>query len=157
VKVDSQVRDGFPENVSYERAGVRFAALHIVGSNNSLLPWTGNTAPTPEQQAEVQKRTAATLTLIDDTFREARKDEKGRAVVLLTQADMFDPTVANPQFADYSAFQPIVREIAVCSRPPTAARSTCSTETATSTTPTPRSHRVRRGSPSTASARRRPT
>jgi hypothetical protein len=112
VEVDSQGRDGFPENVSYERAGVQFAALHIVGSNNSLLPWTGNTAPTPEQQAEVQRRTAATLTLIDDTFREARKDKKSRAVVLLTQADMFDPTVPDTQFADYSAFQPLVREIA---------------------------------------------
>jgi len=33
-------------------------------------------------------------------------------MVLLTQADMFDPTVTNPAFADYYAFQPIVQEIA---------------------------------------------
>lgn len=32
-------------------------------------------------------------------------------MVLLTQADMFDPTVSNPQLADFSGFQPIVREI----------------------------------------------
>ena len=32
-------------------------------------------------------------------------------VVLLTQADMFDVTVANPQIADYSAFKPIVQAI----------------------------------------------
>ncbi|MCU1630287.1 MAG: hypothetical protein JWP64_5236 [Pseudonocardia sp.] len=113
VKVDSQAEEGLPENVSYSRAGVRFAALHIVGSNNGLLPWTGSTAPTPEQAAEVRKRTAATLELLDETFAAATKDEKkSRAVVLLTQADMFDPTVPNPQFADYSSFQPIVRDIA---------------------------------------------
>ena len=40
------------------------------------------------------------------------RDEHDRAVVLLTQADMFDPTVATPPFADYYAFQPIVQAIA---------------------------------------------
>jgi hypothetical protein len=30
----------------------------------------------------------------------------------MTQADMFDPTVAKPTYADYYAFQPIVRAIA---------------------------------------------
>jgi hypothetical protein len=34
-----------------------------------------------------------------------------KAVVLLTQADMFDVTVASPQIADYSAFKPIVQAI----------------------------------------------
>lgn len=111
VKVRTQADRGFVENVSYRRADVGFAALHIVGSNNSLLPWTGHTAPAPEQLAEVQQRTAATLCLIDQIFDQATKD-KQRAVVLLTQADMFDPTVPNPPFADHSGFQPIVREIA---------------------------------------------
>ena len=32
--------------------------------------------------------------------------------MLLTQADMFDPTVPNPSFADYYAFQPLVAAIA---------------------------------------------
>ncbi|MGI9003433.1 MAG: metallophosphoesterase [Pseudonocardia sp.] len=111
VQVVTQAERGFVENVSYSRAGIGFAALHVVGSNNGLVPWTGNSAPTPEQQAEVAARTAATLALIDQTFAKAEKD-KQRAVVLLTQADMFDVTVPDPQFADYSAFQPIVREIA---------------------------------------------
>jgi hypothetical protein len=111
VHVTSQAALGFPEDVRYTRADVAFAALHIVGSNNSLAPWTGNTGPTPEQAAEVSSRTAAVIASIRATFREARA-EHNRAVVLLTQADMFDPTVANPSFADYSAFQPIVRVIA---------------------------------------------
>ena len=111
IEVDSQNADGYPENVSYQRAQVAFAAVHIVGSNNSLVPWTGNTAPTAEQTAEVLGRTAADIQLIRDTFKQARS-HRDRAVVLLTQADMFDPTITNPAFADYYAFQPIVAAIA---------------------------------------------
>ncbi len=110
-KVTTQAAQGYPENVSYERAQVAFAAAHIVGSNNALAPRTGNTTATPEQTAEVLGRTAAGIALIRDTFRLART-HRDRAVVLLTQADMFDPTVTDPAFADYYAFQPIVRAIA---------------------------------------------
>ncbi len=111
VKIQSQAAAGYPENVSYTRAGVSFAVPHIVGSNNSLLPWTGNTAPTPAQTAEVLGRTAADIELIHDTFA-AAKAQRNRAVVLLTQADMFDPTVAKPTYDQYYAFQPIVKAIA---------------------------------------------
>lgn len=111
VGVASQADAGYPENVRYVRANVAFAAVHIVGSNNSLAPWTGNTAPTPEQTSEVLGRTAAGLEMIRDTFRSAEQSHN-KAVVLLTQADMFDPTVSDPSFADYFAFQPIVKEIA---------------------------------------------
>jgi hypothetical protein len=109
--VQSQADQGIPENVRWSRADVGFAAAHIVGSNNSMAPWTGQTAPTPQQAAEVLGRTAATIREITDTFAEARR-ERQRAVVLLIQADMFDPTVTNPSFADYYAFQPIVAAIA---------------------------------------------
>jgi hypothetical protein len=107
----SQTDQGIPEDVRWQRAGVGFAALHIVGSNNSLAPWTGNSAPTPEQTAEVLTRTSAVLQEIRDAFAVARSDHQ-RAVVLLTQADMFDPTVVSPSFADYFGFQPIVQAIA---------------------------------------------
>ena len=110
-KVNSQTEQGYPENVSYERAQVAFAAVHIVGSNDSLEPWTGKTAATPEQTVEVLGRTAADIGLIRDTFRLARA-HRDRAVVLLTQADMFDRTVSDLSFADYYAFQPIVAAIA---------------------------------------------
>ena len=110
-RVISQAAQGIPEDVRYTRAGVAFAGLHIVGSNNSLAPWTGRTGPTPEQTAEVLTRTAAVIQSIHDTFAQART-EHNRAVVLLTQADMFDPTVPNPSYEDYFAFQPIVQAIA---------------------------------------------
>jgi len=105
-------QDGYPENVRYTRNGISFAALNIPGSNNSTLPWSGlgYTAPTAEQLAEVSGRTAADLALLDDVFAQAKADGN-RAVVLQIQADMFDPTVTDPSWSDYSAFQPIVRKI----------------------------------------------
>jgi Calcineurin-like phosphoesterase len=111
MSVKSQNRIGFPENVRFDRADVTFAAVHIVGSNNSLVNWTGQTAPTAEQLAEVQSRTAADLKLIKETFAHA-KEEDAKAVVLMIQADMFDPTVPNPVFAEWSGFQTIVQTIA---------------------------------------------
>jgi hypothetical protein len=110
-RVTSQADRGYPENVRYTRSDVAFAGLHIVGSNNSLAPWTGNTQATPEQTAEVLGRTAAVVSSIHDTFAQARRDHD-KAVTLLTQADMFDPTVTNAAYADYFAFQPIVDAIA---------------------------------------------
>jgi hypothetical protein len=111
VGVSSQAERGLPENVSYARAGVSFAALHVVGSDNSLLPWTGQTQPTAAQSAEEQSRTQGVLDLINETF-----DASGgqRAVVLMMQADMFDPTVptADRTEANYGAFRPIVQTIA---------------------------------------------
>jgi len=61
--------------------------------------------------AEVERRTAAVLQSIHDTFHQAR-EEHNLSVVLLTQADMFDPTVPSPASADHSATAPIVQAIA---------------------------------------------
>ncbi|MCU1573744.1 MAG: hypothetical protein JWO93_1826 [Micrococcaceae bacterium] len=82
------------------------------GSNNSMLPWSGlgNTAPTTEQVAEVRQRTAADIQEITETFRNAREDHD-RAVVVLTQADMFDPTVGAPTQDNFGAFKPIVETL----------------------------------------------
>ncbi|MEZ5093221.1 hypothetical protein [Nocardioides sp.] len=111
MKVDAQTRRGLPENVVFERADVVFADVHVVGSNNSLDPWTGNTEPTPQQLVEERRRTAGDLALIRQAFREARQ-EHAAGVVLAMQADMFDPTVPDPVFEEWSAFQPIARTIA---------------------------------------------
>jgi hypothetical protein len=109
--VASQADQGIPENVRWERAGVSFAAVDIVGSNNSLAPWTGQTAPTPEQAAEVLARTSAAIDQIQAAFASAHRHHD-RAVSLMIQADMFDPTVTNPAYADYYGFTPIVAALA---------------------------------------------
>lgn len=113
VHVQWQADQGFVENVSYSRASVAFAAVHVVGSSNSLLPWTGlgKTAPTSQQLAKVDARTEADLDLIDTTFDKAVRGDQ-EAVVLLMQPDMFDPTIEKPNFSDFDGFQPILQKIA---------------------------------------------
>jgi hypothetical protein len=113
--VQSQAAAGYPEESRSELAGVSFASLHIVGSNNSLAPWTGQTTPTSEQTAEVLGRTADSIAVIRGAFATARA-HGDRAVALRLQADMFDPTVPNPSYADYYGFTPIVQAIAQESR-----------------------------------------
>ena len=112
VGVRSQADRGIPENVRYTRAGVAFATLHVVGSNDDLAPWTGigQTSPTPEQVAEEQHRMEAAIANLRAAFDQARRDHL-RAVVLMQQADMFDPTVSDPQISDYSAFKPLVQAL----------------------------------------------
>ena len=110
-EVTSQAAIGVPENVRFTRARVAFAAVDVVGSNDGLLPWTGNTAPTAEQTAEVLSRTSAVIAEIRDTFAQA-KAERDRGVVLMMQADMFDPTVTDPSYDQWYGFTPIVQAIA---------------------------------------------
>jgi len=81
----------YPENVLWMQSQTVFAALHVVGSNNSLAPWSGlgNTAPAPEQLAEANARIAAAIDWIDFAFDTA--EANGAAgVVLIMQADMFE-------------------------------------------------------------------
>ncbi len=103
VAVTSQ--SGYPENVLLNREGITFGMVHIVGSENDLAWWSGNTATTPEQRAEVDARTTADIALIRSAFASA-KDNNSRAVVLMTQADMF---TGSP---NRTAFGPLVKAIA---------------------------------------------
>ncbi len=113
--VKSQENLGLPEDVRFDKNRVAFSVLNVQGSNNSLLPWTGlgKTGPTPEQLAEVEHRTDAVIAQIHQTFSDARRSND-RAVVLMQQADMFDPSLradatANP--ATVSGFRGIVQAI----------------------------------------------
>ena len=65
----------FVENVRWVEGGVVFATIHNAGSNNDLRPWTGigNTAVTPEQQAEYDERIAANIAWINQTFAFAKR------------------------------------------------------------------------------------
>jgi hypothetical protein len=83
-------QDGYPENVLWMRSKAVFATLHVVGSNNSLLPWVGlgHSAPTTEQLAEANARIAATMGWVDEAFDTASENE-ARGVVLMMQADTF--------------------------------------------------------------------
>ena len=82
---------------------------------------------------------AASISLLHQTFDDARK-RHDRAVVVLQQADMFDPTYT-PAPTDISAFQPFVQASST-RRTPSTATSTSSTVTRTSTTRPPVGARV---------------
>ncbi|PNI09111.1 hypothetical protein CXX84_07190 [Arthrobacter sp. AFG7.2] len=113
--VKTQENLGLPENVRFTQNRVAFSVLNIQGSNNSLQPWTGlgETSATPEQLAEVEYRTDAALAQIRETFADAER-RNDRTVVLMLQADMFDPSLltaatANPEIM--SGFREIVAAI----------------------------------------------
>ncbi|MGF9648310.1 metallophosphoesterase [Pseudarthrobacter oxydans] len=113
--VKSQENLGLPENVRFNQNRVAFSVLNIQGSNNALQPWSGlgETTATPEQLAEVEHRTDAVLDQIRDTFADAER-RNDRAVVLMTQADMFDPSLLNAATANpeiMSGFRGIVQAI----------------------------------------------
>lgn len=110
-RVESQAAAGFPENVQLRRQRVDFAVIHVVGSNDDLQPWSGlgYTAPTPQQVAEEKARMANAISVVRSTFAAARQ-RHDRAVMILLQADMFDPTYS-PTFSDISAFKPLVQAL----------------------------------------------
>ncbi len=100
---------GLPENKLWSGRRVVLSSLHVVGSNDSLAPWTGLTAPTPEQQAEHDARLRGNLAWLKATFATARLTQ-ARAVVLTMQADMWDPSAVAA--GQTTAFVPVVEEIA---------------------------------------------
>jgi hypothetical protein len=113
--VRSQEELGLPENVRFTQNRVAFSVLNIQGSNNSLQPWSGlgKTTATPEQLADVEHRIDAAVDQIRVTFADAERRNL-RAVVLMTQADMFDPFLldaapVNPK--SVSGFKEIVKTI----------------------------------------------
>jgi hypothetical protein len=90
----------FVENRLWKAQKVVFATVHVVGSNNDLVPWFG-TAETPAQRAErlaeYEARLAATLAWLDRAFGFAA-DENARGVVVAMQADMwFNPSLGFAQ------------------------------------------------------------
>ena len=83
----------FVENRLWADGHVLFSTLHVVGSNNGLAPWFGDRptgAETPTERAtrlaEVERRTAAALAWLDETFAKAKR-EQAHGVVLAMQAD----------------------------------------------------------------------
>jgi len=110
-RVESQAALGSPENQSLRRDGVDFAIYHVVGSNDGRQPWDGigYTQPTAEQLTAEDARMANAIAFVKQTFAQATQ-KHDRAVVLLQQADMFDPTYT-PTPNDISAFTPLVQTI----------------------------------------------
>lgn len=102
----------FVENVRFEKNGVLFVTLNIPGgSNNDTDHWYGTPTMSAEQQKEVAERTAATLRWIDAAYNHATT--KGNvAMVILTQADMWDVDEAATGAAHIAGYKPYLDKIA---------------------------------------------
>ena len=102
----------FVENVWWETSGVLFVTLNIPGgSNNGTDPWYGAPTMSAEQQNEVAVRSAATLRWIDAAYN--RATTKGYlAMVILTQADMWDVDEAKTGAAHISGYKQYIDKIA---------------------------------------------
>ena len=106
----------FVENVWWENAGVLFVSVNIPGgSNNGTDPWYGVPAISSAQQNEVAVRSAATLRWIDAAY--SRAMTKGDiAMVILTQADMWDVDEAKTGVAHLSGYKQYLDKIAEASK-----------------------------------------
>ncbi len=102
----------FVENFRWEKSGVLFVTVNIPGgSNNGTDPWYGTPSMSAQQQKEVADRTAATLRWIDAAYNHATT--KGNvAMVILTQADMWDVDEAATGIAHLTGYKPYLDKIA---------------------------------------------
>jgi hypothetical protein len=101
----------FVENVVWQAGKVLFVALNVPGSNNDTLPWTNGFGNAAAQAQEVATRDAANARWLDMAFATAAR-RNARAIVVLQQADMFDPAAVVAGGDGLSAYTPHVRHLA---------------------------------------------
>ena len=118
VGVQSQGQHYFPshstdrkyvENRMWQKWGVQFVTLNIPGgSNNDQDVWYGAATETPAQTQERNERNQANLHWLDAAFARARESD-AKAVVIVSQADMWDPEKGASHL---TGFEPFIAELA---------------------------------------------
>lgn len=94
----------FVENVLWLQAGVLFVAIDLPGgSNNDADVWYGAPTETAAQTQEREERTGADLSWLDTAFSIA-KLVRAKGVVVIAQADMWDPEKGAAHQAGYEPF-----------------------------------------------------
>lgn len=105
----------FVENVTWTQSNVVFVTLNIPGSNNDGLPWSGGTGSPflneSARQQEVSQRNAANLRWLNHAFKNAQA-RKADAVVIATQADMWDLAQTVPGGDGLNNYDEFVRTLA---------------------------------------------
>jgi calcineurin-like phosphoesterase family protein len=105
-----EAQQGNPENQLWVQSRVTFAALHIIGSNNGLDPWTPPLDQPAAREAEVGARNAANIAWLEQTFEVARK-QGSAGIVLFYQADLWHPD-DRAAGASFTAHTDFVRRLA---------------------------------------------
>lgn len=102
----------YVENVMWADNDVVFVTINLPGgSNNDASPWAGSFANPAAQAQEMADRTAADLRWLQAAFQQA-KETHARAVLVATQADMWDPEQTAPGGAGLSNYTPFVQQLA---------------------------------------------
>ena len=93
----------YVENVMWEESNVLFVTPNVPGgSNNDMDVWFGLATETAAQTQERLERTGADLRWLDAAFEQASEDRVA-AVVIVLQADMWDPEKGAAQQTGYEA------------------------------------------------------
>jgi hypothetical protein len=105
------VTDGqYVENAMWERGGILFTTIDVPGgSNNDADPWYGAPTASPQQSTEAANRTGADLRWLDRAYATAGRI-RARAVVVVTQADMWD--LDGKDASHLANYEPIVKSLA---------------------------------------------
>lgn len=88
----------FPENTRWEKAGVVFCAIHIVGSENAMLPFNGRTAADDE---EAERRMAAALLWVKEAFEKAHQMGSPGVFLMIHANPNWDNRSATSVFAPF--------------------------------------------------------
>jgi len=102
----------YVENVLWRQHDVVFVTLNVPGgSNDDTAPWSGIFARPADQALEVQTREAANLHWLQKAFDIAQR-ERARAVVVMWQANVWDPEALAAGGAGLDKYAPLVQELA---------------------------------------------
>lgn len=120
-------QDRFPENQLWLESRVVFAAIHVVGSNNNLAPWTcyapfdadcpDGTSPETNAMAAAREAEALARDIANRAWLERAFDlaeEQGAAgVVIFAHGDMWHPADIAAGDVDFSGHQAFVERLAL--------------------------------------------
>jgi hypothetical protein len=99
----------YVENVMWEQNRVMFVTINLPGgSNNDQDVWYGTPTESAAQATERAERTGADLRWLDAAFAAARISH-AKGVVIMTQADMWDPEKGA---AHQTGYEPFVSNVA---------------------------------------------
>ena len=102
----------FVENVRWEQGGAMFVTLNLPGgSNNDATPWYLAAAASQRQLDEKALRTAADLQWLSDAY-DVAESHGDRGLVIITQADMWDPEAGEPGGAGLDQYNGIIDKVA---------------------------------------------
>ncbi|MBT3064661.1 MAG: metallophosphoesterase [Candidatus Thiodiazotropha sp.] len=92
----------FPENVRWNKSGVLFAAIHVVGSNNGLKAFDAASSAVRGEadDLEVARRIEAAIHWINDTFDKAMEEDAPGVLIMMQANPKLEVGYALPSGAD---------------------------------------------------------